>query len=105
MNINNLFKSFFNTTGETNNLPEYNSKAATQNERVLRILMEAKTHLTPFEILARYSAYYKSRTPITSIRRSLTVLTKKEKLEKVDIKKNGNWGRPNYQWRIKTNTL
>jgi hypothetical protein len=50
MNINNLFKSFFNTTGETNKLPEYNSKAQTQNERVLKILTEAKTHLTPAEV-------------------------------------------------------
>jgi Fe2+ or Zn2+ uptake regulation protein len=99
--LNNLFKSFFNTTHEVEKLPEYNSKAQTQNERVLKILTEAKTHLTPFEILARYCAYYKSSTPITSIRRSLTVLTKKEKLEKVDIKKNGNYGRANYQWKIK----
>lgn len=105
IHINNLFKSFFNTTHETEKLPEYNQKAQSQNERVLKILTEAKTHLTPFEIFARYSAYYKSKTPITSIRRSLTVLTKKEKLEKLDIKKNGNYGRSNYQWRIKNNTL
>lgn len=101
MNINNLFKSFFNTTGETDNLPEYNSKAATQNERVLKILTEAKTHLTPAEVWARYCKYYNSKTPITSIRRSISNLTKKEKLEMVYVKKIGLFGRPNYQWRIK----
>jgi Fe2+ or Zn2+ uptake regulation protein len=101
MNINNLFKSFFNTTGETDNLPEYNSKAATQNERVLKILTEAKTHLTPAEVWARYCKYYNSKTPITSIRRSMSNLTKKEKLEMVYVKKIGLFGRPNYQWRIK----
>ena len=101
MNINNLFKSFFNTTGETDNLPEYNSKAATQNERVLKILTEAKTHLTPAEVWARYCKYYNSKTPITSIRRSMSNLTKKEKLEMVYVKKIGLFGRPNYQWKIK----
>ena len=101
MNINNLFKSFFNTTGETNKLPEYNSKAQTQNERVLKILTEAKTHLTPAEVWARYCKYYNSKTPITSIRRSMSNLTKKEKLEMVYVKKIGLFGRPNYQWRIK----
>ena len=101
MNIKNLFNSFFNTTGETDNLPEYNSKAETQNERVLKILTYAMTHLTPAEVWARYCKYYNRKTPITSIRRSMTNLTKKDKLEMVYVKKIGLFGRPNYQWRIK----
>ena len=101
MNIKNLFNSFFNTTGEFENLPEYNSKAQTQNERVLKILIEANTHLTPAEVWARYCKYYNPKTPITSIRRSMSNLTKKEKLEMVYVKKIGLFGRPNYQWRIK----
>lgn len=101
MSILNLFNNFFNTTHETEKLPEYQRQAATQNERVLRILTEAKTHLTPAEVWAKYCKYYNSKTPITSIRRSMSNLTKKEKLEMVYVKKIGLFGRPNYQWRIK----
>ena len=101
IHLNNLFKSFFNTTNEAEKLPEYNQKAQTQNERVLKILTEAKTHLTPAEVWARYCKYYNSKTPITSIRRALTTLTKNGRLEMVYIKKIGLFGKPNYQWRIK----
>jgi len=96
-----LFNIFFNTTHEVEKLPEYNQKAQSQNERVLKILTEAKTHLTPAEVWARYCKYYNSKTPITSIRRSMSNLTKKDKLEMVYIKKVGNFGRKTYQWKIK----
>ena len=92
---------FFNTTNEVENLPLYISKAKTQNERVLEILKEAKTHLTPPEVWAHYQNRY-GKCPLTSIRRALTTLTLiDKKLEMVEVRKQGLYGRSNFQWRIK----
>ena len=91
---------FFNTTNEKDNLPEYISKAKTQNDRVMDILKDYGSHATPFEVLAFYKKRF-TDVPITSIRRALTTLTKEGKLEMVDVKKQGIYGRSNLQWRIK----
>lgn len=40
------------------------------------------------------------KTPLTSIRRAINVLTKEGKLEKTYNKKLGNFGVPNHTWRL-----
>lgn len=101
MSIKNKIKSFFNTTKEVEELPEYTQKAEKQDERVIEILTKAKEYLTPYEVWVRYCNYYNSETPITSIRRSLTVLTNQGLLGRLEVKKIGNYGRKTYQWGIK----
>lgn len=101
--MSDLFKDmglYFNTTDELEKLPEYIGKAKTQNERVLQILKEVNTHITPFECLAYYELKYPI-VPITSIRRALTTLVEQGLAEKVDVKKQGIFGRKNMQWRLK----
>ena len=101
--MSDLFKDmglYFNTTSELEKLPEYIGKAKTQNERVLQILTEANTHLSPPQVWAHYQNRY-AKCPLTSIRRSLSVLTKKGDIEMVLVKKQGLFGRSNYQWRVK----
>jgi Fe2+ or Zn2+ uptake regulation protein len=98
----NLFSIFFNTTSESGaTVKQFTVKAESQNKRVVRILTEAGTHLSPSEVWARYCKYYNAKTPITSIRRALSDLTKNGVIEMVYVKKIGLFGRPTYQWRVK----
>lgn len=96
--------SFYNTTNETGErLADYQHKAETQDEAILRVFRYAdKVHpkgLTPSE--AHELAGLKS--PITSIRRAITNLTKDGKLQKTDDKREGPFGRPEYVWRLVEN--
>ena len=48
---------------------------------------------------------YPTPTPITSIRRSITNLTKNGNLVKTDQKVMGMYGRPEYVWKLAGNQL
>lgn len=92
--------SFFNTI----NLKGEELKVATQScskqeERILE-LMKNGIAKTPSEVWEKYNKTF-SPVPITSIRRAMTCLTEKGKLEKLDEMKEGNYGKKNHKWRIK----
>jgi len=93
---------FYNTTNETNpDLSEYRNKALNQDERVLGCFKRGnKTSWTPSEIL--FAAFDKA--PITSVRRSMTNLTDKGKLEKTTHQRMGSYGRPEYVWILASKT-
>ena len=57
--------------------------------------------LTPFEV----SDALNLGCPITSIRRSLTVLTDRGRLIKCDTMKEGMYGKKNYTWQLKKTIL
>lgn len=89
---------FFNTiglTGET--LVDANVKAETQEQRIYKILVAYGSHATPYEVWAMYERRYGS-APKVSIGRALTNGTKKGIFKKVNVMKQGVYGKPNYQW-------
>ena len=94
-------KNYFDTTKlPKEQLKQAVSKATVQDKRVLSIFKRKKRPMTPAEVWDVYCKLYPV-CPITSIRRSMTVLTEKGKLEKTDKLKNGMYGKPNHVWRLK----
>lgn len=94
-------KNYFDTTKlPKNQLKEAVNKATVQDKRVLTIFKRKKRPMTPAEVWDVYCKLYPA-CPITSIRRSMTVLTEKGKLEKTDKLKKGIYGKPNHVWRLK----
>lgn len=98
---------FFNTTNETKTLPEYILKAKTQNEKVIRIYKElhivsegkeAVSASMIHELLISLELIHKE-TPLTSIRRSISTLTKEGILVKTDLKADGLYGRTEYKYK------
>jgi hypothetical protein len=94
---------FFNTTklaGGDLLQERRNSKSQTN-----LILDFFKSHpdkqLTPFEV----ADVLNLGCPITSIRRSLTVLTDRGCLNKCDTMKEGMYGKKNYTWQLKKTIL
>lgn len=89
---------FYNTTQETNpELAAYRDQTLKQDARVLE-LFKTRRHLnyTPSEVLR--IAF--DRTPITSIRRSMTNLTDDGLLIKTGSKREGMYGRPEHVWAL-----
>ncbi len=72
--------------------------AMSQDDKILFFLKRNPDKLfTPFDI---HDTLFDSKTPITSIRRAMTNLTKSGKIEKVDKQEMEKFGKPNYQWRL-----
>lgn len=96
-----IFDEFFNTThlsGES--LIAAKNKCSAQESRILEMMIEG-THYTPFDIHRAYNDFYPN-TPITSIRRAITCLTKKGYLKKLSKEekelKTEIFGSPNHYW-------
>ena len=89
-------KTYFNTTNESDNLVTYQEKAKSQND----ILM-AYFNQFPYSCFsASMLIEVLPNAPITSIRRSLTVLTKAGKLRKTAFTVMGMYGRLEYAWTL-----
>lgn len=93
--------SFFNTTGEKGEqLKESNRKASGQNNIILEYYRSNRqTAIAPSEVWK--NCFDVDNVPITSIRRGISVLTKKGKLIKTAIQVKGLFGKDEYQWRLK----
>ena len=90
---------FFNTVKLSgSDLAEATRQADCQNGRVLDIIRKAG-RLTPFQVSSIYDKLY-DPAPVTSIRRSMTVLTKQGKLAKCDEMKTERYGMKNHYWRV-----
>lgn len=90
-------KNYFNTTnliGEE--LKREILKAKTQNDVVYAILKKVGKPLTPYEVHDLSGL----NCPITSIRRSMTVLTNQGLLKQTEILKEGKYGKKNYTWKV-----
>lgn len=87
---------YFNTVGETGStLAEYVQAAEKQNEVAMRAIW-VHGRLSPSGLVA----YFPEGTPLTSIRRSLTVLTKRGLLVKTGEKVVGAFGRKEHVWKL-----
>lgn len=88
---------YYNTTKESMYLKEYIERAENQNEIVEKIFKIYQKELSPSQVLK----LSKLDCPLTSIRRSMTNLTKKDKLVKTENKITGDYGRSEYLWKLK----
>lgn len=89
--------NYYNTTKETGEiLVRANIMAGKQNDIVLDIFERYQRALSPSEVYA----VFPKRVPITSIRRSITNLTKLGFLEKTDIMKVGIYGKREHYWKL-----
>lgn len=91
--------NFFNTI-ELSGPPlvEATEQACKQDDRVLLILKKLGK-ATPFMVSEIYNKLY-PECPVTSIRRSLTVLTTKGFLIMCDEMKVERYNKPNHYWKI-----
>ena len=70
-----------------------------QESRILSIIIENGSGMTPYEVLEAYEKIYDS-VPITSIRRALTKLTDHGHLNMTGEKRKGKYNQPNYVWSL-----
>lgn len=92
--------NFFNTI-ELSGPPlvEATEQASKQDDRVMKIFKKMGCKLTPFQVSEIYNKLY-PECPVTSIRRSLTVLTTKGFLTMCDEMKIERYNKPNHYWKI-----
>lgn len=94
---------FFDTIGlEPKKLKTETQKAERQEWNCYSILIDAGTHLTPYEVHKRYVKRF-GRVSKVSIGRALSCGVKAGIFEKLDYKKLGDWGKPNHQWQAVPN--
>ena len=92
----NSFHNTIEATGQT--LIDFEAKAKTQEEVILDLFNQYdKTDLTPDEVLLLCKF---ENTPITSIRRAITNLTKQGKLTKTNIQRKGQYGKMTFAWKL-----
>lgn len=95
--------SYFNTNnlfGET--LQQAEVKTSTQDEMVYETFKKLNMPMGP-SMVYKYlvnKGQITAKTPITSLRRSITSLTKEGRLIKTDKLVMGNLGQREHQWRL-----
>lgn len=94
--------SYYNTNNlKGKDLDKAKEKALTQDERIMQYFLSHENALcTPYEV---QGYVFGNKAPVTSVRRSLTNLTKEGKLEKTNLMRNGLYGDPNYCWKLADN--
>lgn len=94
--------SYHDTAKAGANLQEYRNKAASQESRIASFFeLNPGEVFTPWEV---QSLVFKTKTPITSVRRSMSDLTKVGILTKTEhMKEAGNYGRRSYAWMLNEN--
>lgn len=91
---------YFNTTHLSGTeLAESKAQTGLQDQRVLDIFKFHQQKFTPVQVWEQYQNWH-GRVCLTSIRRSMTVLTKKGLLRKTDEKRMGKYGKVNYVWEV-----
>ena len=93
--------TYFNTTHETGaDLKESTRKAESQAKIILRYFkcwedIEKSPSQLHYELFSR-------STPVTSVRRAFSNLTKQGELEKTDNTVMGSYGKLEYCWKLKS---
>jgi hypothetical protein len=89
--------NYYNTTNlKGQNLKNQKKKAETQNKKILNLFIKHKK-LSCSEV---YKLYDCINTPLTSIRRGVTVLYNNGKVVKTINKNNGLYGRKEYIYKL-----
>lgn len=93
-------QSYFNTNVETGlTLERSEEKAFDQEKMILWLFNATGKDYTPDEVHDRIFAH--RGVPITSVRRAITNLTNKGKLEKTDQQRLGSYGKKVSVWRLR----
>jgi len=94
--------SYHNTTESSGqDLDKYESKAKSQEEIILALMKHMYLLTwTPSTLQVHLRVGYDKHWPITSIRRALSNLTKRNLLRKLDTQCNGPYGRPEHCWSL-----
>lgn len=92
-------QSYYQTTALTEaQATEYNQKAEAQEEKILRWFKSHPDSLkSPSQI---WEELFPSNSPLTSVRRAITNLTRRGELIKTEEQVNGVFGRPEHLWRV-----
>lgn len=90
-------RTYFNTNAETGDqLRRSCTRAASLQDQIHAFFKAAPgRHYTPAEVHKYFSRY-----PLTSVRRSMTNLTKADYLTKTELRTPGIFGSPNFNWRL-----
>jgi predicted ArsR family transcriptional regulator len=95
--------SYHNTTNSTGQrLDQYENKAKSQDDRILEWFNHHQSTATPSYTLR---VVFSNSIPLTSVRRSLSNLTKAGLLVKTDHQVSGPYGRPEHCWKLPTTQL
>jgi hypothetical protein len=91
--------TYYNTTNQGGkDLKEFKSKALNQNDKIIEFFsMNKRSSFSPSFI---WTICFNQSCPLTSVRRSISTLTKKGFLIKTKIQDKGIYGRPEFKWRI-----
>lgn len=94
---------YYNTTGETGEaLRRFREKASGQDVRVMDLFIQKHDALmTPCDVWAELGR----QDVLTSIRRSITNLTREGYLIKTSAKTKGIFGRPCFLWKLNPEVL
>jgi predicted ArsR family transcriptional regulator len=96
-------EQYFNTTCQTGEeLKKFTTKSKNQAENILEFFKKQKRAMTPYEVWV--NAFDVDSVPITSVRRAMSVLTSNGSLTKTETMKEGMYGRPEYYWKLSSNT-
>ena len=92
--------TFYNTIDESNDtLAQSQVKALDQETKTLMYYFNNQgMNATPSEV---WKTVFNERIPITSVRRAITTLTIKGRLEKLTIKRGGIYGKEEHSWQYK----
>lgn len=105
MTTQDLFsQAYFNTTHESGKaLVKSHEKAFNQSEVILGIYHRSATKtLTPSQVFQKYQEFTRlTSTPLTSIRRAMTVLMKSGELIKTEHMNMGLYGKREHYYRLK----
>lgn len=90
--------TFWNTTAEAGQtLATYRQSAMKQEEAVLALFRARRLPMSPSQVHRHLGP---GMTPLTSIRRAMSNLTRDGLLEKMEVKVEGIYSHPEHLWRL-----
>ena len=90
--------TYFNTTHEAGPALKRSRKSCGEQETLIAEMFRDHGRLSPSQA---HRLYPDNATPLTSIRRAITVLTNKGLLQKTDEQVPGVYGKSEYVWRYR----
>jgi len=91
----------YNTTAESGEtLKLFRAKARSQEDEVLRVFQTYRYALSPSQV--QQMSPRLRVCPLTSIRRAIHELTASGRLRKLERKKPGPFGRPEFLWELQS---
>ncbi len=97
--------SYFNTTALRGKSLQREIVTAKSQEKIILDYFKVKKSLSPSQVYRFRGVIGLGNVPITSIRRSITMLTYGKKLVKTEKQRIGLYGKPEFVWELKTGQI